>query len=113
MIKIDGQVFTPFSYKVGIYDISDAKRNAFGDILIDRIATKRKLELTWRYLDREELARLLAAVRPIFFQVTYPDPEENMEKTGTFYVGDRFVNAFDYKNGKIRWRDISFNLIER
>ncbi len=114
MIKINGvQIPTPSTYQIGIYDLSRAERNAAGTIVIDRIATKRKIELTWRYLTREQLSKLLTLVSPVFFEVEYTDPQSNEIEKGIFYCGDRLVQAFDYKNGRIRYKDIRFNIIER
>jgi hypothetical protein len=114
MIKINGVLMpSPSEYNVGIMDISKAERNARGDMIIERIATKRKLELVWKHLTRQELNRVLSLVAPVFFQVEYPDPQDNATKTGTFYCGDRTVGAIDYYNGQVRWKDIKFNLIER
>lgn len=114
MIKIDGVVIpTPSDYQVGIMDLSKAERNAAGTIVIDRIATKRKLELSWKYLSKEDLSILLTRVSSVFFTVEYIDPQTNSMKTGIFYCGDRKAGALDYMNGNIRYKDISFNLIER
>lgn len=114
MIKIDGvEIPTPSDFRVGIQDISKAERNARGTMIIERIATKRKLELAWNYLTKEQLQQVLNAVSPVFFSVEYPDPQDGEMRTGTFYTGDRTVGALDYQNGNIRWKDIKFNLIER
>lgn len=114
MLKIDGTTIpAPSDYQVGIMDISKAERNARGTMIIERIATKRKLELSWNYLDKNKLSQLLKLVSPVFFQVDYIDPQDNMRKAGTFYVGDRHVGALDYRKGNIRYKDIKFNLIER
>lgn len=114
MIKIDGlELPTPSEYRVSIQDLSKAERNARGTMIIERIATKRKLELAWKYLNKEQLSQLLNLVAPVFFTVEYIDPQENKKKSGIFYCGDRSVGALDYRNGNIRWKDIKFNLIER
>ena len=114
MIKINGILLPiPSDYIVSIMDISKAERNAAGTMVIERIATKRKIELAWKYLDRTELSNVLKLVSPVFFTVDYIDPEDNAWKTGTFYCGDRTIGALDYRNGNIRWKDIKFNLIER
>jgi len=114
MIKIDSiQIPTPSDYNVGIQDLSKAERNARGTMIIERIAIKRKLELSWVYLAKDQLQQLLNAVSPVFFTVEYPDPLTGAAKTGTFYVGDRKAGAIDYRNGQPRWKDITFNLIER
>lgn len=114
MIKINGwELPTPSDYSVAIQDISKAERNANGTMIMERITTKRKLELVWKYLSKEDLSKVLNAVSPVFFQVEYLDPQENRKKTGTFYAGDRNPSALDYIDGNIRWKDIKFNVIER
>lgn len=114
MIKINGVALpTPSDYIVSIMDISKAERNAAGTMVIDRIATKRKIELAWKYLEKTELSNVLNLVSPVFFTVEYLDPQDNGWKTGTFYCGDRTIGALDYRGGNIRWKDIKFSLIER
>ncbi len=114
MIKIDGvKIPNPSTYQIGIMDLSKAERNARGDIIIERIATKRKIELFWRYLEKEKLSDLLTRVSPVFFEVKYINPQTDNIETGTFYCGDRVAQSIDYKNGVMRYKDIKFNLIER
>lgn len=114
MFKIDGVAIpTPSGYTVGIMDLSKAERNAAGTMMIDRIATKRKLEFSWKYLSKEDLGKLFRAVSPVLFQVEYIDPVDDTLKTGYFYAGDRKAGALDYTNGTIRYKDITFNIIER
>jgi len=114
MLKINGvSIPAPSDLKVGIQDISKAERAANGTMFIERIATKRKLEPSWAYLSKEDTSKLFQAVSPVFFQVSYIDPEDNAVKIGTFYAGDRKAGALDYQNGVIRYKDVSVNLIER
>ena len=113
MIKINGvELPTPSDYIVGIQDLSKAERNANGTMIIERIATKRKIELAWKHLSKEQLSQLFNLVSPVFFTVEYIDPQDNGFKTGTFYAGDRSVGVLDYRSGNIRWKDIKFNLVE-
>ncbi|SHK39842.1 hypothetical protein SAMN02745163_03756 [Clostridium cavendishii DSM 21758] len=114
MIKINGVVLpAPTDYQVSINDISNAERNANGTMIIERIATKRKLELAWKFLSKEDLSRLLNLVSPVFFKVEYIDPQDGGVRNGTFYAGDRSAGALDFINGNIRYKDAKFNLIER
>ncbi|MGI6071372.1 MAG: DUF6711 family protein [Blautia sp.] len=114
LIKINGvDIHAPSEYSVGIQDISKAERNANGTIIIERIATKRKIELSWKYLDRASLSTIFNAVADVFFTVEYIDPQDNATKIGTFYCGDRKAGLIDFKNGIPRYKDVSFNLIER
>ncbi len=114
LITINGVAIpAPSDLAVGIQDLSKAERNANGTMIIERIATKRKLELSWAYLDKASLSQVLNAVSSVFFTVTYVDPQTNGTKTGTFYCGDRKCGMIDFKNGIPRWKDIKFDLIER
>lgn len=114
MIKINGVVIpAPSDYGVAIQDISNAERNAKGTIIIERIATKRKISMTWQYLSSDDLSNILTLVSPVFFCVEYIDPQDNGTKSGTFYSGDRNSNGIGIKNGKMHWKDTKFDLIER
>lgn len=122
MIKINSVIIpTPSDYSVSVNDISKAERMASGIIKIDIIATKRKIELSYRYLSQVDLASILqsfqigtgTSAQYSFFTVEYPDPVTGALRTGTFYVGDRSAGAIDYQNNTMRWKDIKFNLIEQ
>lgn len=104
---------TPSEFSVGIMDLSRAERNAKGELKIDRIATKRKIEMQWDYLSRTDLQSILNAVSPIFFTVYYMDPLTNATRQGTFYSGDRTAGMMDFINGVPRYRGVKFNLIEK
>lgn len=106
---------TPRKFKVGIQDIDgEIARNARGELMRDRIATKRKLDLEFPAMTQTEMATLLNAVSSVFFSVTYPDPISGMT-TKTFYVGDRTVPMLRYGNGTtdLKWENVAFNLIEK
>lgn len=113
MLEIDNiEVVAPSKFKVSIMDISKAERNAKGEMHIDRIATKRKLEVSWNALYPEQLQALLTQVSNVFFLVSYPDPLEGYT-TKTFYVGDRNTPMYSYINGEAVWKDISMNFVEQ
>lgn len=114
LIAINGvDIPTPSSYSIGIQDLSNAERNANGTMIIERIATKRKIELAWAFLTREQISIILNAVSPVFFTVEYMDPLNGDIKSGTFYCGDRSIGLIDFKNSIPRYKDIKFNLVER
>lgn len=113
LIKINSvQISTPSSFQFGIMDLSKAERNAKGDLIIERVNTKRKLELSYNYLSATDLSTLLSAISDITFTVTYPDAQTGADRTSTFYTGDRSVGAIDYQNNIMRYKDVKFNLIE-
>ncbi|MEK5038971.1 DUF6711 family protein [Sporosarcina sp. FSL K6-3457] len=104
---------TPSGFQVGIMDLSNAERNAQGDMLIDRIATKRKIELKWNHLSPHELSTVLQVINNVYFFVKYPDPLTGQFETKTFYVGDRTTPMYSFVDGTPVWKDISFNFIEK
>lgn len=106
-------IATPTDMQISIMDLSTAFRNAKGEMSIDRIATKRKLELRYAYLSRTDLSTILNAVSSIFFDVYYTDPQTNSSRTATFYVGDRNTGLLDVQNGIVRYKDVAFNLVEK
>jgi hypothetical protein len=114
LITIGGVVVpTPSDYQVSIMDISKAERMANGTMKIDRVTTKRKIELQWNYLSRADLAIVLNAVSAESFAVVYLDPQTNTYVSDKlFYCGDRSAGMLDFFNSVPRYRDIKFNLIE-
>ncbi|XZK30835.1 DUF6711 family protein [Clostridium perfringens] len=115
MLVVNGvEIATPKSFEVGLSDIDgETNRNARGEMLRDRIATKRKLNCEWGTLNEDDCSQVLKAVKDIFFEVTYPDPMEGRMLTKTFYVGDRTTPALSYINGEIRWKGLKMNFIEK
>lgn len=116
MLSINGtQVVSPDTYKVTIADLdASANRSGNGTLYRDRVAVKRTIEVSWLFLDPQDLSVLLNSVSTVFFPVTYLDPQTNGYKAGTFYVSDRPAGvAVKNADGSYRWRDISMSLIER
>lgn len=106
-------VVPPKSFQVSVNDVDgETGRNANGDMVRDRIATKRKLECEWGMLTQAEMVRIQTAVQPVFFPVSYPDPMLG-QTTKTFYVGDRTAPAYSFTERLKPWSGLKFNLIER
>ena len=80
MIKINGvDIATPKTYEATVTDLDgETNRNANGEMIRDRIAVKRKLNLEWGPLTQAEIQTLLSAVSSVFFTVTFPDPMSGM-----------------------------------
>ena len=113
LIKINGVEISTPDCTPNIMDINKMERNARGDMIGERITTKRKLELSWKFLRQQELSQILNLVAPLFFQVEYVDPQEGGLKTGTFYAGDRSCPMLSFTNGVPLYKDVKFNIIER
>lgn len=114
MLKLNGiTVRQPNSMTVNINDLDDrTTRSANGTLIRDRIAIKRKINLTWAVLTPSQLSTILQAVKNTHFLVTYPDPYVGSTQTKTFYVGDRSSAIYTYKDGSPVWENLAMNLIE-
>ena len=107
-------IFDFFTYnKATVTDLDgETNRNANGDLIRDRIAVKRKLNLEWGPLTQSEISTLLSAVSSVFFTVTFPDPMSGVV-TKTMYVGDRTAPAYSFINGEVKWQGLKMNFIEK
>lgn len=114
MISINGvAIATPKTYEATVTDLDgESNRNANGELIRDRIAVKRKLNLEWGPLTQSEIQTLLNAVSSVFFTVTFPDPMSGMV-TKTMYVGDRTAPAYSFINGQVKWQGLKMNFIEK
>lgn len=113
MITINGvEVPIPNEFTAAQMDIVDAERNSKGTMFIEEIAQKWKLTIKWNYLNQQEMSKILGAMKPIKFKVTFPDPETGNDTTAEFYKGDRVIPMEGYRNGKKTWKDFSINFIE-
>lgn len=115
MLQIDGaEITAPKSFQFSISDIDgETNRNAKGEMIRDRIATKRKLECEWGPLTMSECSAILKAVQNVFFSVTYPDAMEGALITKTMYVGDRTAPMYALINGIAYWQGLKMDFIEK
>lgn len=115
MLWVNGiKMPAPSKLDVGEYDVSaSASRNAAGEMMIDRVTTKRKLEMEWPALMSSETSTLLSAITEIFFTVTYPDPATGANATMTCYCGDRTAPLALMRSGQPIWNGFKMNWIER
>lgn len=106
----------PSEFSVTVMDLDNSEstvRTADGSLNRDRIAVKRKIDMTWRALTWMQVSTLLQAMSIIFFDVYYPDPMSGQYETKTFYVSDRPVPVAITKGEDILWDKIKVTLIER
>lgn len=116
IVSINGvAVPAPDTYEVVISDLdASANRSANGTLFRDRVAVKRSINMSWLFLDGDDLSRLLTSVSPVFVTVVYLDPQINGMRTGEFYSADRPQGvAVKNSDGSYKWRDVSISLVER
>ena len=79
----------------------------------NRVAQKRKLQVSWVGLDWQQTASIMQAVQPEYMDVTYPDMLSGTYETRNFYVGDRTAPVKFWFTHKKMMEEISFDFIER
>ena len=115
LIKINGQYIpNPSSLQWGIQTVSDsnAGRDMNGEMHVNLVTRKRKLELTWNAVDFQTASEVLQAVNAETFTVEYLDALTNRTEKKKFYVGDRTAPVYSYAVGHRWYNNITFNLIE-
>lgn len=113
MLKINGVLMpTPSEMTPSIYDITDGARDSTGTMHIDLIATKYKLECNWSILSQANMTKLLNAIKPITFNISFIDPETGLEKTIVVYKGDRSMPVLKITDGECVYKDFKINFIE-
>lgn len=102
-------------YAIQDIDSDTAGRNANGDMIRDRVATKRKISCSWSGLENEEIRLLLNSMTNEFFRLDFPDAMMGGMGSGTFYVGDRTAPLYMWneKENKYLWEGLQANFIER
>jgi len=114
VLKIAGtQVKAPTELKVGRFDISKSDRVASGKMVMEIIATKRRVDVVWKYIkdsDLQTIINTITANKP-FFTLEYPDAGGS--KTMTCYSGDILTGLWHTKNGVRYWEEVTIPFIEQ
>lgn len=118
LIKINGKEVAayPATFLVTTLDVDDGEasvRTADGTLNRDRIAVKRKIEMSFGGLEWDKVSAILQSVKDEFFEVHYPDPMTGGYETKTFYAGDRPATIAVAKGDTIIWEGLKLSLIER
>ena len=114
MLKIAGiSTPNPAEITVGRFDLTKSGRTASGKMMMEIIATKRRVDVVWKMLKDSELQQILdliTANKP-FFTLTYPDAGGSA--TMTCYAGDINTSLWHTKNGVRYWEEVSLAFIEQ
>ena len=114
MLKIAGvTVKTPSELKIGRFDITKSNRAASGKMMMELIATKRRVDVVWKMLPDNDLKLIvdtITANKP-FFSLEYPDAGGT--KTMTCYSGDIVTSLWHTKNGVRYWEEVTIPFIEQ
>lgn len=114
MLKIAGvSVKAPADLKIGRFDLTKSGRTASGKMVMEVIATKRRVDVVWKMIKDSELQTIIDTItanKP-FFSLTYPDAGGT--KTMTCYAGDITTSLWHTVNGVRYWQEVSIPFIEQ
>lgn len=92
----------------------DSALNVLGQRLVDRLAVKRVIDISWPYLAGESAAALMAAVTEgVFFDAVYPDPVTGGMREASFRATERSARMLRMADGGAVWTDIEMKWEER
>ena len=103
----------PSEVNIGRFDLSKSSRTASGKMVMDIIATKRRVDVVWKMLPDDELQKIIDTItanKP-FFSLEYPDAGGT--QTMTCYAGDIITSLWHTKNGVRYWEEVSLAFIEQ
>jgi hypothetical protein len=114
VLKIAGTtVKAPTELKIGRFDLTKSSRTASGKMVMELIATKRRVDVIWKMLTDDELQTILNTItanKP-FFILEYPDVGGT--KTMTCYAGDINTSLWHTIGGVRYWQEVSISFIEQ
>lgn len=120
VLDIDGVDITPYIAFQGLKwqredtDGPGAGRDLTGDLRRNRIATKRRLDVTCKPLTAPEASKVLTLVMPEWVTVRYYDVQMGQEVTKTMYSNNNPASYCIKKpDGTEYWDGITFPLIEK
>ena len=114
MLKIAGvSVKAPTDLKIGRFDLTKSGRTASGKMVMEVIATKRRVDVVWKMIKDSELQTIINTItanKP-FFSVEYPDAGGT--QTMTCYSGDIVTSLWHTIDGVRYWEEVSIPFIEQ
>lgn len=119
ILEIDGVNIVPYIAYGGVQwqrsdvDGDGAGRDLNGDLRRNRVATKRRLDITCRPLKASEAKIVLTAIMPEWVEVRYTDPQVGGVVTRKMYANNHPASfLLKRRNGEELWGGITFPLIE-
>lgn len=119
ILEIDGVNIVPYIAYGGVQwqrsdvDGEGAGRDLTGTLRRNRVATKRRLDITCRPLKAEEASIVLTAIMPEWVTVRYTDPQVGAVVTRRMYANNNPASFLMKKSdGTEWWTGITFPLIE-
>lgn len=100
-----------YSYEV----LDKAERTMDGTMVVDIIGRKRRLEVNWAYLDKEDMKRLGTAVKSgQFVTVQFNAPDTGVLTTMVARPNDfAYTPQYDWVHDELMWKSVHVKFVER
>lgn len=119
VLKVNGVDIVPYIAHRGVkwqrsdIDGESAGRDLTGTLRRDRVATKRRLDITCRPMTTAEASVVLTAILPETVSVEFTDPQSGGVISKTMYSNNNPATYFIQKDDGVEWWEgITFPLIE-
>lgn len=114
--KINGQTIkSPTELSVSPEILDKSERTVDGTMVVDIIGTKKKVDVSWEYLSKEDMTILATAVgNDKFTEIAFND-----EKSGELITmtarsqGLNYQPYYNWSKGKLMWKSVSVSFKER
>ena len=114
--KINGRTIKPpkdIGHSVEILD--KVERTMNGTMVVDKVGMKRKIEVSWDYLDVTNMQILQQEIKKeSFVNITYFDSEKAEEVTIETKPSDlSYQTGYDWVKGTVIWKSVSLFFEEK
>ncbi len=114
--KVNGKkIKAPTEITVSPEVLDKAERTVDGTMVVDIIGTKRKVDVSWEYLSKENMTTLTKAIGgDKFAKIAFHDNGTGNLVTMTGRSeGLTYQPYYDWSKGKIMWKSVSVSFTER
>lgn len=91
------------------------ERTVDGTMVVDLVGSKRKLEVSWEYLSKEDMKLLATETKSgTFVTVTYNDSTTGELTSMTARAKDlQYQPYYDWAKSRLMWKGVSVSFVER
>ena len=114
--RVNGvKIKAPTEITISPENLDKAERTMDGTMVVDVIGTKRKIDVNWEYLSKEDMTTLAHATRnSVFTVVTFHDKHTGELITMTARgEGLTYSPHYNWAKGTLLWKSVAISFKER
>lgn len=114
--KINGKkIKAPTELTVSPEVLDKAERTVDGTMVVDVVGTKRKVDVSWEYLSKEDMTVLAKAIGgDKFAEITFHDNGTGSLITMTARSeGLTYAPHYDWAKSRLMWKSVSVSFMEK